>query len=77
MPSYWHSQAALRFYALSKQAAERLRAEIAGAAVHGMRIRIGDKAVVARIKERQQAAKEFEEAKAAGKERVAAGTAAA
>jgi Ca-activated chloride channel homolog len=37
------------------------------AAVHGMRIRIGDKAVVARIKERQQAAKEFEEAKAAGK----------
>jgi Ca-activated chloride channel family protein len=37
------------------------------AAVHGMRIRIGDKVVVARIKERQQAAKEFEEAKAAGK----------
>lgn len=37
------------------------------AAVHGMRIRIGDKAVVARIKERQQASREFEEAKAAGK----------
>src|SRR5262245_40063532 len=37
------------------------------AAVHGMRIRIGDKAVVARIKERQQAAREFAEAKAAGK----------
>jgi len=37
------------------------------AAIHGMRIRIGDKSVVARIKERQQAAKEFEEAKAAGK----------
>src|SRR5262245_50224829 len=37
------------------------------AAVHGMRIRIGDKVVVARIKERQQAAKEFAEAKAAGK----------
>ena len=37
------------------------------AAVHGMRIRIGDKVVVARIKERQQASKEFEEAKAAGK----------
>jgi Ca-activated chloride channel family protein len=37
------------------------------AAVHGMRITIGDKAVVARIKERQQAAKEFQEARAAGK----------
>jgi Ca-activated chloride channel family protein len=37
------------------------------AAVHGMRIRVGDKAVVARIQERQKAAKEFEEAKAAGK----------
>ncbi len=36
-------------------------------AVHGMRIRVGDKAVVARIQERQKAAKEFEEAKAAGK----------
>jgi Ca-activated chloride channel family protein len=37
------------------------------AAVHGMRIRVGNKAVVARIKERQQAAQEFAEAKAAGK----------
>src|SRR5262245_34874963 len=37
------------------------------AAIHGMRIRVGDKAVVAKIKERQQAAKEFAEAKAAGK----------
>jgi Ca-activated chloride channel family protein len=37
------------------------------AAVHGMRIRVGDKAVVARIQERQKAAQEFEEAKAAGK----------
>src|SRR6185295_18138361 len=37
------------------------------AAVHGMQIRVGDKAVVARIKERQQATKEFAEAKAAGK----------
>jgi Ca-activated chloride channel homolog len=37
------------------------------AAVHGMRIRIRDKAVVARIQERKKAAKEFEEAKAAGK----------
>jgi Ca-activated chloride channel homolog len=36
-------------------------------AVHGMRIRVGDKAVVARIQERQKAAQEFEEAKAAGK----------
>jgi Ca-activated chloride channel family protein len=36
-------------------------------AVHGMRIRVGDKAVVARIQERQKAAKEFEEAKEAGK----------
>src|SRR5436190_10619458 len=33
------------------------------AAVHGMRFRIGDKAVVAKIKERQQAAREFEKAK--------------
>jgi len=32
-----------------------------------MRIRVGDKAVVARIQERQKAAQEFEEAKAAGK----------
>jgi len=37
------------------------------AAVHGMRIRIRDKAVVARIKEREKARQEFEEAKAAGK----------
>lgn len=37
------------------------------AAVHGMRIRIGDKAVVAKIRERQKAAQEFAEAKAAGK----------
>jgi len=36
------------------------------AAVHGMRIRIGDKAVVAKIKEREKAAQEFAEAKAAG-----------
>src|SRR5262249_57032579 len=36
-------------------------------AVHGMRIRVGNKAVVARIQERQKAAQEFEEAKAAGK----------
>jgi Ca-activated chloride channel homolog len=32
-----------------------------------MRIRVGNKAVVAKIRERQQAAQEFEEAKAAGK----------
>jgi Ca-activated chloride channel family protein len=37
------------------------------AAVHGMSIRVGDKAVVAQIKERKQAAQEFEQAKAAGK----------
>ena len=37
------------------------------AAVHGMRIRVGNKAVVAKIQERKKAAKEFEEAKAAGK----------
>lgn len=37
------------------------------AAVHGMRFRIGDKAVVAKIKEKQQASKEFEKAKAEGK----------
>jgi len=36
-------------------------------AVHGMRIRVGDQAVVARIQERQKAAQEFEAAKAAGK----------
>ena len=36
-------------------------------AIHGMRIRIGEKFVVARIRERQQASKEFTEAKAAGK----------
>ena len=36
------------------------------AAVHAMRIRIGNKAVVAKIKERQKAAQEFVEAKAAG-----------
>src|SRR5678815_3434380 len=37
------------------------------AAVHGMRIRIRNKAVVAKIRERQKAAQEFAEAKAAGK----------
>ena len=37
------------------------------AAVHGMRIRVGNKAVVARIKEREKAAQEFKEARAAGK----------
>jgi len=37
------------------------------AAVHGMRIRVGDKSVVARIRERQEAKREFDEAKAAGK----------
>jgi len=37
------------------------------AAVHGLRMRIGDRAVVARIEERQQAAKEFAEATASGK----------
>jgi len=36
-------------------------------AVHGMRIRVGDKAVVARIQERQKAAQEFEAARSAGK----------
>src|SRR5262245_52114628 len=36
-------------------------------AIHGMRIRVGDKAVVAKIKEREKAAQEFTEAKAAGK----------
>src|SRR6185295_3943113 len=37
------------------------------AAVHGMRIRVRDKMVVARIQERQKARQEFEDAKAAGK----------
>jgi Ca-activated chloride channel family protein len=37
------------------------------AAVHGMTIRVGDKQVVARIKEREQARQEFEAAKQAGK----------
>jgi Ca-activated chloride channel family protein len=37
------------------------------AAVHGMRIRVGDKAMVAQIRERQQAAQEFEKAKSEGK----------
>jgi Ca-activated chloride channel homolog len=37
------------------------------AAVHGLRIVVRDKAVVARIQERKKAAKEFEEARAAGK----------
>ena len=37
------------------------------AAVHGMTIRVGSKMVVARIRERNQARQEFEEAKQAGK----------
>jgi Ca-activated chloride channel family protein len=37
------------------------------AAVHGMRIRVGDRAVIARVKEKQQASQEFEVAKQAGK----------
>jgi Ca-activated chloride channel family protein len=37
------------------------------AAVHGTRIRVGNRAVVARIKERKQATQEFAQAKAAGK----------
>lgn len=37
------------------------------AAVHGMRIKIGDQAVVARIQERGTARREFEDAKARGK----------
>jgi Ca-activated chloride channel family protein len=37
------------------------------AAVHGMWFRIGDKKVVAKIRERQEATREFEEAKRAGK----------
>lgn len=37
------------------------------AAVHGLTLRVGDKVVVARIKERAQADKEFEAAKREGK----------
>jgi Ca-activated chloride channel family protein len=37
------------------------------ASVHGMRIKVGDQMVVAKIKERQQAKREFEQAKAGGK----------
>ena len=37
------------------------------AAVHGMTMRVGDRTVVARIKEREQANKEFEQAKREGK----------
>jgi len=37
------------------------------AAVYGMQMRIGDKLIVAKIKEREEAKKEYEEAKAAGK----------
>ena len=37
------------------------------AAVYGMRMRIGERVIVAKIKEREQARKEYEEAKAAGK----------
>src|SRR5579871_4177646 len=37
------------------------------AAVHGMTMRLGDRTIVARIKERQQAKQEFEAAKTAGK----------
>src|SRR5262245_64769732 len=37
------------------------------AAIHGLGIRVGEKAVVAKIKERQQAAKEFAEEKTAWK----------
>lgn len=37
------------------------------AAVHGLQMQVGDKKVVAKIKERQQAAREFQEAKRAGK----------
>jgi Ca-activated chloride channel family protein len=37
------------------------------AAVHGMRIRVGDKAVVAKLRERKQAEREFEAAQASGK----------
>ncbi len=37
------------------------------AAVHGMRMKIGERIIVAKIKEREAASKEFAEAKAAGK----------
>ena len=37
------------------------------AAVHGMRMKIGERVIVAKIKERQEASKEFAKAKAAGK----------
>ena len=37
------------------------------AAVHGMQIAVGDRRVVAKIKERQQAAREFDDAKRQGK----------
>lgn len=37
------------------------------AAVYGMRMKIGDRQIVAKIKEREEAKREFEEAKAAGK----------
>ncbi len=37
------------------------------AAVYGMQMRIGDRLIVAKIKEREEARKEYEEAKAAGK----------
>ncbi|HUS31695.1 MAG TPA: VIT domain-containing protein [Kofleriaceae bacterium] len=37
------------------------------AAVYGMKMTIGDRVIVAKIKERQEARKEYEEAKAAGK----------
>ena len=37
------------------------------AAVHGMRMRIGDRVIVAKIKEREAASEEFSKAKAAGK----------
>ena len=43
------------------------------AAVYGMRMRIGDQIIVAKIKERQAAKQEFDEAKERGKERVASG----
>src|SRR6476646_4970140 len=37
------------------------------AAVYGMKMTIGDRVIVAKIKERQEAKKEYEEAKASGK----------
>ena len=37
------------------------------AAVHGMRMKIGERVIVAKIKEREEASKEFAKAKAAGK----------